>query len=332
MDEGNSAPVNDAPIDAPVQAEANEAQEWDNAVNELFPGLRTKQEKHDEPTEPKEGAENAGAPDPNNPDKKPDAQPGNGNDAKKPGDPKQPADGSEEEAGAPEPTGLDARLAARQVERTRQEFRNDVRDKMFPDMPTELRDRDGDPIRSIEDVMQLLNPNTGQRFTEEEAGQWFLHAQQSFNRELSNAQKQVDDIAEVHLDLKDQADTIKYRYGELLKALPEVADQVIQAYMETLVRDEKSGVITKAPLSMEKFYDIALKPYTELAQYLEEQGSQQTPGAPAQPAVDPAKQRQQERADRSDIYGGSQPDLGDDEDKEWASAAKSYFGNQLNRR
>jgi hypothetical protein len=187
-----------------------------------------------------------------------------------------------------------------------------------------LADTDLDPIRSIEDVMKLLNPITGEGFTEEAAAQWLLSAQQKMNQNLANMDKQIDQIANVNVDMKDQADSINYQYGELLKEMPELRDQLWLEYSNTLVKDPTSGIVTGMPVSLERFYEIALQPYVKLAQSLEAQEQAKTEAEKAQ--ADAKKTRT--RADRSDIYGRGKIDDMDDEEKEWAKAGADYFGNK----
>ena len=202
-------------------------------------------------------------------------------------------------------------------------------------------DADGDPIKSIDDVMKLQNPRTRQAFTEEEAGMWLLSAQQQFNQNLANTEKQIEQIADVTLAIKDEADSVAYEYGELLKAMPELRDEIWADYQETLQKDPKSGIIIKAPISLSKFYARQLKPYVDKALSLEDV----TPPAPTPPAAGtsaaPAKAapanpaaaqtaaeaaKAAKRADRSDIYSGGKTDVADPEADEWADAAKEVFG------
>lgn len=213
-----------------------------------------------------------------------------------------------------------SRDAAKEVEA----IAADVRQQMFADVPQQLQDKDGDPINSIEDVMKLLNPRTGEAFTEDEASMWLLSAQQQFNQNLATMDKKINQIAEVNVDLKDQADSINYQYGELLKEMPELRDQLWTEYQKTLVKDANTDIITDMPVSLERFYEIALRPYVKLAESLEAQEAARADAEKAQ-----ANERKtRTRADRSDIYGRGKVDDMDDDEKEWQDAAKSYYGNK----
>lgn len=220
------------------------------------------------------------------------------------------------------------REAAKQVEA----LATDIRAKMFADQPTELKDADGDPIKTIADVMKLTNPNTigseeypqGRGFTEEEAGQWLLAAQQQLNQNLAATDKQINQIANVNADMKDQAESINYQYGELLKSMPELRDQIWQQYEKTLVKDPDSDIITAMPVSLEDFYDMALQPYVKLAESLEAQ--EQAKVEAEKQAAEQAKKAK--RIDRSEIFGHGDIQDMDDEEKEWSDAATSYYGKR----
>lgn len=226
-----------------------------------------------------------------------------------------------EEEDAPDASTRTARQTAREAAREVEAVATDIREKMYANVPRVLSDKDGDPITSINDVMNLVNPNTGEGFTDEEAAVWLLSAQQQFNQNLANQDKEITQIAELNLDLKDQADSISYEYGELLKAMPDLRDQVWAEYHKTLVRDPETDIITKAPVSMESFYDMALQPYVKLAESLE---AQETARLEAEKAQADA-QKLKNRGDRADIYGRTDTEILDDDEKEWDAAHKAYF-------
>lgn len=344
-----------APVDnqqAPSEAEQADAGEWDSAVDELFPGIRTANGgKKNEPAKPKEGAEAEGAQNANNQNQAPNGEQGAGDDAGAAGEGAEAGgdnadDGkSDEEGQEPDFTGRDARVAQREYQQRVDSVKNDVRTKLFADVPKTLVDGDGDPIREISDVMKLINPRTitadepqGRTFTEEEAGMWLLSAQQNFNKNMADLEKRIDQIAEVNVEVGEQADLIRYKYGELLKVLPDpenpkklYRDTLWEDYQNTLKTDPNTNTILEAPVSLERFYERALAPYAKMAQEAEQNNSAGQPAQPAQPAPpapDPNANRQQARTDRSDIFGGTNPNEGQsDDDKEWGAAIGTVFPN-----
>lgn len=341
-DQAPATPPAEPELTADEQAAKAEDDEWGEAEKKLFPGLKSTKKKgdKDEQAKPGEGDEEESADGKTPKDKSPDAKPGEDDDAKKTGTEEQPAGDGEEEAGAPDTSARDARAVARENQQQLETIKTDVRKQMFSEVPTQLQDTDGDPISTIEDVMRLINPQTGEQFkTEEEAGMWLLAAQQQFNKNLESINQQVDQIAETNIDLKDQSDAITYEYGELLKHpdMKELRDQLWAEYSKTLVKDEKTGIIMKAPVSLETFYRTALEPYANLARELEsreqksEADTQAQAAADAKAKEDAEKDRQQKRADRSDIYGGGTNKNEDPADKEWGEAEEAVFGKQLRK-
>lgn len=337
------APTNQTPppSDAGAQQPSQEDMEWDSAADELFPGIKSANKEGDkgEPAKPKEEPKKAETPPANPADKKPDAKPGDGDDAaakgdgaEGDGDGKGDGDGEGAEAGKaaePSDSARESRVAAREAAQAREATISDVRERMFADIPKTLTDKDGDPIESIDDVMALINPRTGEAFTEEEAGVWLLSAQQQFNQKIADIDKQIESIAETNIQLKEDADFIKAKYGEFLDKKPELRESLWAKFEQTLIKDEESGTITKTTLSLADFYETVLEPMVAA-----QPAAPEAPAAPAAPEggtpeeqAEAAKKKKQERTDRSDIFGGANPDEGlNDEEKEWDRAATDYFG------
>lgn len=328
--------------DTPSAAEKAEADEWASAENEIFPGLHktndddtttTTTEVPDEQTDttttttekPAEDGDTTTTTtvDPSEtPEQKVQRE-------------KREADAAAaaEEAGEPDTSARDARLAARESAKAIDTVAADVREKMYKDAPTVLQDADGDPIRTVADVMQMINPRTitaeepkGRGFTEEEAGMWLLAAQSKFNQDRATDAKEINRIAEVNVDLKDQADSITYRYGALLKADTALRDRIWAQYDKTLRKDADSGVITDAPVDMVEFYDIALAPYLQAGEAAAKTEADKAAADKAAADAETARKKQ-EQADRSDIFGGGNiDDNSTDEEKEWASAMETVYG------
>lgn len=337
-DNATVAPVvdNTAPIVDPNAEVADEdSQEWDDAAKELFPGLKSSKKvdaKEGAEDEPDVAGEKLKAP---KAAEKGQSEPIETPEQKAERELKELADTKKvaEEDEAPDTTARDNRLATREYQQQVDSIKTDIREKMFANVATELRDRDGDPIRGLSDVTKLINPRTGEAFTDEEAGMWLLSAQQQFNQTLKSVEDQIESIAEVNLDLKDQADIVKYQYSELLKAMPELRDELWADYEATLVKDPTSGVILRAPINLERYYARSLKPYADKALQLESEAPLAPIAAPVKPAIDPAKveadalvDKTKKRADRSDIYGSGDNKNEDPEDKEWNDAAVTVFG------
>lgn len=325
------APKQPTPDDAAAKAEQDE---WDSAADEVFPGVKSTQKKEpgkDEPTQPKKDDE-----------KTPEGQ--------DPNAPKTPGTEGEDNADEEEPGEQDAdkkaaadarnaRQLARQTEQQLTAMKTDVRAKVFPNVPAELQDGSGDPIRTVEDVMQLKDPRTGEAFTREAAETWFAQAQAQFKEQLAKVDAAVAEISNVNLALKDEADYVNETYGELLKADEPLRKRIWAEYEKTLTKDPETGIIVKAPVSLQAFYDIALKPYADAAKKAKEDAAAAAATPPATPAPaanngqpqPPAATRDQKRTDRSDIYAPNNKPAEDSEDKEWGEAARAVFGDQLKK-
>lgn len=233
----------------------------------------------------------------------------------------------------------EAAARAREVREASRDFvadteavKADVMEQMFKDKDGKLYDADGDEIRLIEDVMALRNPRTGKNFTEDEAAAYLLKATQHAKQEQIEAQQRAAEIAEEIITLKDQAETVKDKYGEFLND-PKNADlkaEIWADYEATFVLDEESGIITKAPVSMVRFYDRALKPYVEAQTTITsaEQAKTEAEAAAEKAKAEAAKART--RNDREDIFarGDAGRDTLSKEEKEWADAEKAYYGRK----
>lgn len=353
------APVAPATPDAPVAdpnaskpaptpeeaAQAAEDDEWANARKDQYgedPAAK-KEPKKNEPAKPTEDGKTPEA-DPANPEAKtPDAKSGDGDEAASKVEPKTPEDLARE-----------ARTAARQAAEQTTAVIADVRAKMFGNAPSQMVDSDGDPIQTVQDVMNLVNPVTGKGFTEEEAYPWLLAAQQKFNETKAQTEAQITEIAQTNVAIKQEADYVNAKYGAILKADTALRDKLWAQFDKTLEKDPTTGIITKMPVSLEEFYELALEGRTAPA------SAATPPAAPgAAPAPDPAKPaapaepdaakvaadaaaeeakvkaeadkaKQQARADRSDIYvPPADTKVVDKDDDEWGKAAKEYYGDRL---
>lgn len=231
-----------------------------------------------------------------------------------------------EEANKPvNPEFRAARQTQREIAQAEEAMKADVRKELYPDLQTEILDADGDPVRTIEDAMKLMNPNTKKAFTEEEAAKYLLDMSAYLKKENDKATKEIEKVAAVNLDLYDQRDNVKEKYGALLKSMPDVAKRIVLAYNKTLVMDSKQQFVLEAPVNMEEFFDIALEPYQKTAQQMTDQKAADDKAA-AEAKAQKDKERKQTRQDRSDIYGGGKADSMDDDEKEWAQAAKAHYG------
>lgn len=224
------------------------------------------------------------------------------------------------------------REASREYTADVEAVKEDIMAEMFKDRDGKLYDADGDEIRTIEDVMALRNPNTGKNFTEDEAGAYLLKATQHVQREREEALREAERIADEMVSLKDQADTVKDKYGAFLDdpKNAQLKADIWADYEATFVTDEATGIITKAPVSMVRFYDRALKPYMEAQANISsaEEARRQAEAEAAKAKTE--AERARTRNDREDIFarGDSGRDTLSKEEQEWADAEKAYYGSR----
>ena len=95
--------------------------------------------------------------------------------------------------------------------------------------------------------------------------QWIMDQRQSISRNLDEIRDNAMMIAETNQSLLDGMDRVRAEYGDLLATIPEINQQVTNAYLKTLTIDQERGVVTNAPVDMVDFYRMALAPYKQLS-------------------------------------------------------------------
>jgi hypothetical protein len=243
-------------------------------------------------------------------------------------------DATKQQPGAEEDTNAtirETRQIQRELEEDRKQTIQDVREKLYPDLKMQLTDMDGDPLEKPEDVMKLRNPNTNKAFTREEATQYLLEAQQYLAKQNDEAQSRIEQIAEVNINIKDEASAVRARWGKFLTD-PKNADLAKETwadYQATLKTDPNTGIILEAPVSMERFYNRTLAGYAAQAE-TSQNATQQTQAAEqARLAAEAKAARLQNREDRGDITSNGRTQLDDPEDKEWSNAFKQHYEGKV---
>ena len=319
------------PPTTPPETSQEDAEDegWDEAFDEAFPGLSSANtdKKHDnEQDDPDKDPETPPETPPAGEETPPETPP-----EANPAEPK-----GEEQTPATDPAQA-AIEAARQIEEARAGIAAEVREKMFKDVATDLVDKNGTAIRSVEDVLAYDNPETGQPFTYEEASLWFLNAREQLRQTAQQTENVVNQVTEVHVKLMQEGDQVEALYGDFLEKNPEIAKELQAEYTATLVRDPDSGLIVRVPLSLKTYYDRALKPYMEQAAKEADAAKAEADRVAAEAAAkaeadkkaaeEEEERKARQRTARSDIYGqpaGSQLSA---EEKEWEEAQNEYFDN-----
>ena len=147
-------------------------------------------------------------------------------------------------------------------------LRDEIIQKYYPDgIDQTLRASDGTEIKTAQDIVDMgLTKANGEEFTYEEAAQWIMDQRQSISRNLDEIRDNAMMIAETNQSLLDGMDRVRAEYGDLLATIPEINQQVTNAYLKTLTIDQERGVVVNAPVDMVDFYRMALAPYKQLSE------------------------------------------------------------------
>lgn len=343
---------------APTQTDNDDA-EWEQAgldfladrgIEKEDPRDPKEQEAIDEQAKSQKSDEEEGSPESNPEDKKSDEKQGDGDDAQKSagaeGEDGKPTDGAEkpgeksddpapEQPPATDPAAEERarRRAQLDLEADRKELAQDIKQKLFDDVPDKLLDAEGREIRTPEDVTQYRNPATGQNFTIEEAARWLQLAQRDLETKQNTAQGEVDKIVEVNLQIKEDADAVMAQFGEFLSKNPGLRKQIWADYSKSFKLSDDGEVIVEAPISMLNYYSTLLQPYvTDAANRAKAAAEKAEADKQAAETAEAAKKKAAEdkrnsQSDREDIlstrtktHEGMDP-----EEKEWAEAAKEYY-------
>jgi hypothetical protein len=219
------------------------------------------------------------------------------------------------------------------LEKTRESYQKEIIDSLYPEgVDRQLVDAEGNPINGVSDLLKLINPETNEYFSHEEAASYLLDAQQKLNKELTDFDKGIEAIADTNITLLDGAKQVASEYGELLKALPDVAKKLKDAYFKTLTTDPKTNIILKATIPIDEFYEASLAPYKKMADQLElkadgEKQAQEKAEADAKAAEETkAKDAKTAQSEREDIMQSGKPVQKSKEDEEWDDAMDEVLG------
>jgi hypothetical protein len=159
---------------------------------------------------------------------------------------------------------------------------------------------DGTPINSISQLTQVLNPETDEPYTREEAAQLLLQAQQIVNDNVAANDKRVDELTDINVNLKEESDRVEELYGDILKAFPDVAKDLLSAYQKTLKISADGTYVEEAPVSPLAFYGPALRPFRNATDQVSQQQAEAK--AAEEKAVKEAEAKA-EQEDRGDLGG-----------------------------
>lgn len=194
-----------------------------------------------------------------------------------------------------------------------------VKDLYPEDIPNPLVDSDGDPIKSVSDMLNLVNPRTGEAFTYDEARAWIDEKTSQYQSAVQERLDEANRIVENNTSLTQGVAKVQQVYGKLLKSMPEVADKLVQTYEKTL-EFTPNGNVKKAPVDILEFYNVAMQPYVDMAEKAEQFKEA------AEKKVEQREKIKRTKSDRADLSNTGDVDTRSESDKEWDAAFREVLG------
>lgn len=135
------------------------------------------------------------------------------------------------------------------------QVRDTVRDALKLDSTyTTVALDDGTPINSVEQLTSVINPTTDEPYTREEAATLLLDARKVVDDNLKAYESRVDELTDLNVGFKEQADEVEQKFGDILKAFPDVAQDLLKAYQKTFTTSEDGKYVTNVPIPPMEFY------------------------------------------------------------------------------
>lgn len=203
------------------------------------------------------------------------------------------------------------------------EAADEVIEKLYPQgIDKNIYDTDGNVIKTAQDIVDraLVNPNTNEPFTYEQAASFMLEAGRQMTENIEQLREYATEIAEKNVNLLEGNNQVIAKWGDTLKALPkETVDMLADTYMKTQLKfDKTNSYITEMAMSPEDFYNIALSPYSKLNEAIAKNAELET----AAQAAAAAEQQREAEAEQAERTGGIPPQRG-------TSATKPNTGNEF---
>jgi len=150
--------------------------------------------------------------------------------------------------------------------------REEIISKVYPEgIDRSIYDSDGKAIKTAQDIVDrgLMNERTGDPYSYEEAASFILEATQKMNQNIEELNGWADNIAEQNISLAESSKRVLDKWGDVLTAMPDIANELAEKYMTTQLEFDKTGsYITKMSMTPEAFYDITAAPYRQLSEAL----------------------------------------------------------------
>ena len=165
---------------------------------------------------------------------------------------------------------------------------------------------DGTPIQSVSQLTQVINPETDEPYTREEAATLLLDAKQIVEQNIASYEKRVDELTDLNVSFKEEADRVDELYGDILKAFPDVAKDLLTAYQKTFKTSEDGQYVESVPIPPLEFYGAALRPYRNATDQVTQRQAEEAAAAEKAAKEAEAKAEQEDRGDLGGTAGAAQ--------------------------
>ena len=179
------------------------------------------------------------------------------------------------------------------------QVRNELKEALKLDSTfTDISLEDGTPVTSVSQLTQVINPETEEPYTREEAQSLILEAKEIVQKNVEAYEKRVDELTDLNVNFKEQSDEVDRLYGDILKAFPEEAKAWLEAYQKTFTVSEDGKYVENVPISPLEFYKPILAPYRNATDQL---AQQQAEAKAAEEKAAKAAEVKIEQEDRGDL-------------------------------
>lgn len=284
-----------------AKEEENKPDAKDKGTESEKPTAGTEEKPEDKPAEGEKPADDK--------DKKDEQKPED-----KPADGEKPADKPEEKPGDNAETNKpltreDIREAMREEQQAREEaasqrttyagqMRDTVREALKLDSTyTTVALDDGTPINSVEQLTKVINPGTDEPYTREEAATLLLDARKIVDDNIKAYESRVDELTDLNVGFKEQADEVEQKFGDILKAFPDVAQDLLKAYQKTFTTSDDGKYVTNVPIPPMEFYAPVLGRFRVATDQVVQQQQEEKTAAEKAEREAAAKEEQEDRGD-----------------------------------
>lgn len=164
---------------------------------------------------------------------------------------------------------------------------------------------DGTPINSVEQLTSVINPTTDEPYTREEAATLLLDARKIVDDNIKAYESQVDELTDLNVGFKEQADEVEQKFGDILKAFPDVAQDLLKAYQKTFTTSDDGKYVTNVPIPPMEFYAPVLGKFRVATDQVTQRADEEKAATEKAAKEAKIKEEQEDRGDLDSAAGES---------------------------